>query len=536
MTSSGDRSPTLIPLAESVEINDVPGPVSNVDSYGNSKLHFAIKSSNLLEVRRLLSMGASVDHVDPEGNTSLLIAIFREDLDIIKNLLRYGANANIHSKDGKAPLHLCLLRPLMVTGIVESLLKANAYPSKTDKDGNTALHLIFQGRCIPEKPAEDVVRLLLSYGADVNALNLAGESPLHVMLKLFPEDTLEIYLPLLADHNADLKSVDSKSRSAFQLFVDRVHSYTPEIFPSRLSSWVGWVDIFHLFISHDAVGHASVDGEHLLLVLLRVSDELGHLDRIISNLCRIVSQNGRYFPYPPKNILHALITSSHFNKSQKSMEKYVQVSLEHGANPDELDENGDGILHTIARLSLNPKISTTSVRLVKVLLEKGAHPMLRNSRGELPVHRAYRSFKLVSEMTDSAAEECLKQIMCMLLERWAVTPGEDLSESHDEMVWWNNYKTRYSELNVLGGPYNYLTFLRKPVPQLFPEDIEEFPRFLAQQYASKKLDLLIARFRSSQKDVRAEWSRQIVELLRYCKSLRIHVDRSYYQFLLELFD
>ena len=59
--------------------------------------------------------------------------------------------------------------------------------------------------------------------------------------------------------------------------------------------------------------------------------------------------------------------------------------IQHGANPDRADHNGDTSLHKVARMGCTPE--------VEVLLEGGADPNKRNNLGQTPLHIAVIKFQ-----------------------------------------------------------------------------------------------------------------------------------------------
>lgn len=89
------------------------------------------------------------------------------------------------SQDGQeTPLHLAVAKILFPREdaqleTIELLLQAGASPSpkRRDAEENTPLHDAVKWGCL------QVVRLLLKYGADPNAVNSFGETPLHSALQ-----------------------------------------------------------------------------------------------------------------------------------------------------------------------------------------------------------------------------------------------------------------------------------------------------------------------------------------------------------------
>ena len=69
-------------------------------------LHFAARDHNVLIVRALLELGATVDSVDAFGNTPLWRAVgeFPPSAATVMTLLRYGADPHKKNQHGIAPI------------------------------------------------------------------------------------------------------------------------------------------------------------------------------------------------------------------------------------------------------------------------------------------------------------------------------------------------------------------------------------------------------------------------------------------------
>ena len=134
-------------------------------------IHRAVMTHSLPVVQQALSDGVDIDAVDREGRSALFYAIKDGELAIAGELIKHGANVNIQDNNGETPLHFASreYRPeeakLLIVNGASSLLK--------DSNGNTALwRAVFDSR-----GRGDVIKVLLSAGADKKMKNKSGTSP-----------------------------------------------------------------------------------------------------------------------------------------------------------------------------------------------------------------------------------------------------------------------------------------------------------------------------------------------------------------------
>ncbi|KAK0649847.1 ankyrin repeat-containing domain protein [Cercophora newfieldiana] len=169
-------------VSEDMEIASL-FPISEyLDRCEYTPLHLAILGVlhiDLSEVLRDPSYAANIDAVGLNGFAPLHSAAIRGDANATKQLLRFGANPNIAGWHQGTPLHFsCTYAKPEVTQL---LLRAGANPLQCEGHGLTAIHAA-AGCTIKTKSAEILrnLNLLVQYGADVNAPNKYGHTPLNV--------------------------------------------------------------------------------------------------------------------------------------------------------------------------------------------------------------------------------------------------------------------------------------------------------------------------------------------------------------------
>lgn len=104
---------------------------------------YAAGRGELVAVQGILSSGVPVNATNQVGGTALMAACASYRVEVVDYLLRAGADPNIRTKEGQTALHTAV----------------GSSPSMPDRQ-------------------RDCVRLLLNHGADINAQDRCGITPL----------------------------------------------------------------------------------------------------------------------------------------------------------------------------------------------------------------------------------------------------------------------------------------------------------------------------------------------------------------------
>ena len=198
------------------------------DDKGNTAVHYAVGQPELLDkiLLRATELGAQVvNTVNSSMETPLQVACMLNNARGVQVLLENGAdmklqsnhaypihwaakyNSNecittilmfdkqcVHTKDAKyggTPLHWAKTRQT-----VELLLPEGADLEAGNKDGETPLHIMVNRKRLACTVA------LLSHGADVNALGMENETPLHTAVKVGDVNIVKALIVFGADINA----------------------------------------------------------------------------------------------------------------------------------------------------------------------------------------------------------------------------------------------------------------------------------------------------------------------------------------------
>jgi len=240
-----DISKVLITYGANVNIK---GP------YGITPLLYACLQGDQEVARLLIEHGAFVDDADQSGNTPLIWASHYAHSGIIEKLLEYGACTETLHNENSTPL-LSTSRMYMYTSYLENL---SSYQLSEPE---------FQ--CVQQAFGKDplkIIKLLIAYGANVDAVGgEEGETPLISAISPHCEDLVR----LLLESGADVNKRDNNSQTplckackfghreivrTLIMFGADVNAKSEEnnVTPLFIASGRGYEDIVRLLIEHGA--------------------------------------------------------------------------------------------------------------------------------------------------------------------------------------------------------------------------------------------------------------------------------------------
>jgi ankyrin repeat protein len=167
----------------------------------------AAKQGDVATIKELLNKGAKVDepNVGKWSATPLYWSLSDCKYEAAELLLKKGANANSAESFGLAPLHLAVCCKDADLSFIEHLIQKGADVNfKNTSDGWRSLHYAIS--C----GSDDMARLLIEQGADVNAIADDGTTPLILAAK---NDSVFI-AKLLLEKGADVNWRDMKKKNA----------------------------------------------------------------------------------------------------------------------------------------------------------------------------------------------------------------------------------------------------------------------------------------------------------------------------------
>ena len=191
------------------------GRVDVRDGRQQTVLHQTIDrrgESSFEAVRFLLERGADVNAQRDDLWTPLHLAANMGDLSVARMLLEHKADANSRNDAGQTPLHVLSTRVIsqdeeVRSDIAKLLLEHDANVNEKDKDNATPLH-VASYHCRLE-----IARVLLEHDANVNEKGKDNATPLHVASS---GSELEIARELL-EHGANADAENDQGRVPLQL-------------------------------------------------------------------------------------------------------------------------------------------------------------------------------------------------------------------------------------------------------------------------------------------------------------------------------
>lgn len=174
------------------------GNQANVDfSQGATPLHYATESNSYDLVELFIERGANLNTTDKQGKTSLHKV---KSIKVAKLLVKHGADINAKDNSGCNPIHNAsggTFDPKVMNDIVSAIFP----PSLTSKT---------QSEQIDRK---SIVSFLLEAGADINAKDNEGRSPIFYAIIGRELEVIE----LLINHGADLSINDNSGKSVLAI-------------------------------------------------------------------------------------------------------------------------------------------------------------------------------------------------------------------------------------------------------------------------------------------------------------------------------
>ncbi len=217
------RHSEVAPILKAARMGDVgeihrlvaAGADLNVESDDKTPLLLAAEKQRAAAVAALLKLGADPNRLTRSRQAALTAAAYSGSLDIVRLLLDHGANPNIESETWTPLAAAISARMEDNLAVIRELVERGADVNK----GAKSRHGIYREppliTAISHSPALDVVKYLLSRGADVNVVH-DGLTPLMHVSTLTPltESHGEELLQILLDAGANVNHVTQNCRTA----------------------------------------------------------------------------------------------------------------------------------------------------------------------------------------------------------------------------------------------------------------------------------------------------------------------------------
>ena len=190
------------------------------DFRARSSLLQAARKGDVAAVEKSLKKGVPIESTNDKGETPLCLAVIGGHVSTISTLLSHNAQIEARTKKGLTPL-LCARENVSTSriNVMRILLSAGANLDARDENGDTALHQAVS----LSRP--DWVEFLLSFNPNLELQNNTGETPLLRAVDFSPLSYAEKILEtvqLLLNAGADAKATDEKGQTAVLIAIKAI--------------------------------------------------------------------------------------------------------------------------------------------------------------------------------------------------------------------------------------------------------------------------------------------------------------------------
>ncbi|GJQ80550.1 hypothetical protein Trydic_g19955 [Trypoxylus dichotomus] len=310
----------------------------NEIGYASLQARAREKNDTTLQLRLSKKVKKGVHYMDDEMD--LERTLYQDRVNII--LLLLGKQAGTKLLQGKSAI-----AHIKTDNVVRLLLQEGADVNVPDENGEVVLYFALYAR------RSNAVKLLLENGANINVQNNLGDTPLHVAAAMITVSAIH----LLLDKRASVNIQNVYGETALQIAVRGK-----------------WLDVIRSDIK------ISNDSEGLTRLLLEICNDIevhnGDVETAVCDavhkgcvdIARALLENGA-----DANLQDRYGTTPLHDAVNKSDEKIVRLLLENGGNVNLQNADGETALHKA--------VAGSRIDIVKVLLENGANVNIKDKSG-----------------------------------------------------------------------------------------------------------------------------------------------------------
>lgn len=330
-------------------------------------LHGAIANRDYGMVKFLISKGARVRRPGPGGMTAVHTAAQSGLLEFVEYAAGLELPLDTATEQGLTPLHVAVSSLSADTRkVVAYLIKKGVRLEAKTENGETPLAL-----AVAEYNVSGA-KLLIENGADVHSRDFDGNTLLHRSVKVSSGIVLA---QILLDAGADVNATGNDGATPLNLACTK--------------NYEAFVD---LFLKHEADVLAT-DGQGLMPLHAAAAVNGVPIAKTLLAAGASVNVTDARGMTP----LHIATAKGHYHMTRKL--------LSWGAGVNAADNSGNTPLHH--------GIQGMGKKVVRVLLERGANPHLRNKKGRRAEDLAYdvrnmRDFKLIQKFVEARKEAAIK--------------------------------------------------------------------------------------------------------------------------------
>ena len=311
-------------------------------------------------------------------NQSLLLAVREGNLDAVRTLIHQGNEVN-PQRNFDLPLHqACRNGHIKITRM---LLDAGALASSLDAQQEQPLHALLSGQS-PRFDASNLIDLLMSRGADINARTRTDMTPLHFSCENDDVDTVRALLV----RGADPTSICEGGKTALHILCNTV-AHSTHAYQDSLA-------IFRLLHDHGLNVNATDEvGETPFHVFARLSfpDSCAHRATCFDFLKLLLVHGANVdaqakFGTTPFHIV-VRFWNRYFHESAWSKD-IMGLLLQHSVNVNAQDGAGDTPLHILLTTALirEPYWIDQDLAVIKSMIKYGAQLNIQNVAGNTLLH------------------------------------------------------------------------------------------------------------------------------------------------------
>jgi len=193
-----------------------------IDSKGRNPLHYiAFTNKDLASYTYFISKNVDINLQDIEGNSPFMNAANRNSLEVVEFLSKKVKNFNVKNKNGLSALAMAVNRNS--ADVVKFLLENNADVNTIDVHGNSlSYYLINTFNANKSRNFEDKLKILQKSGLIINNLQNSGNTLLHIAVK---RNNLAL-LKRLNDFKINVNAKNKEGFTALQLAAMKAKNIT----------------------------------------------------------------------------------------------------------------------------------------------------------------------------------------------------------------------------------------------------------------------------------------------------------------------
>ena len=374
------------------------------DAFGNTCLHCAIPLKQVTKPW-LLKAEASVEKVE---RCPLPTPYQSCSIQTVQAIIKHGANVNAVNNRNQTALWLACSDGR--EDVVKCLLDTGADPTITDTNGDSSLHSAIDGRC-----STVILQQIIVHGAQVNAANKDGATPLLLACSTVQTQSVRLLLkakadPNIADADGDTSLHEAVAANCSEGLLQEIIGCGAEVNAVNkkgisallLGCFHGYTDSVEVLLSAgadptilDEVDYsclfAAVEGRCSINTLQALIDHGAHIDvkrkdgtNALLCACRTgQSESVRFLleagadvniSTPDGNTCLHVAVRGHCSKDA------LQQIIQHGVSVNAVNKRSETALILASR--------SAQVQTVNILLENGADPNISDGRDWTSLHTA----------------------------------------------------------------------------------------------------------------------------------------------------